>query len=524
MKHLNLVYRLVTIHVLIAAATVSSQVANEIKGNDECVEWVSPSTHTWDDIANNNKEAVGFSLCKSGDDVGVVDDENKNCAFISHFENTTLKDYEVAKLRPGLCMYFWKQISFDVNPLNSQALIIGEIENDKPQLTHSHLSICQLENESGGMDLGIMHLSGPLMGHCAVQVSNASRSSREVTIGGGYQGLSAWPLSSSSSSSSSNEEHEEIYKSIEERVNLYFTQEDKNLISSITSHPFDDLMRRLSDRTQIGTHSLRNVLSLTPFVPSKMNEYGLSLLRFVLSERMVNARRRLHNLHLHADTEEWEINGVLLKDFDYYSDPANEEKLLSLLRMCGAIQNASDVPKSEWAQVEVVSYGEDPQLQPHIDTFHSVVKMWVYEKGVVTIDHGPLHFMRGSAHNTKAKLKWIYSITRPPALEAIKESSLRYKGNASNDGMSDILRPVLPLNSFQRTLIIADTSGIHHRGFAAPGTVRRTYRVQSGLDGGLRRENPFEWEGWRNPLSDEDDPMVNIKSPNNQLSSLHSEL
>lgn len=63
--------------------------------------------------------------------------------------------------------------------------------------------------------------------------------------------------------------------------------------------------------------------------------------------------------------------------------------------------------------------------------------------------------------------------------------------------MPDVLRPVLPLNQFQRTLIIADTSGIHHRGYAAPGTVRQTYRVQSELNGGLKRTNPFDWEGWR---------------------------
>jgi len=275
-------------------------------------------------------------------------------------------------------------------------------------------------------------------------------------------------------------------------------------------------MTRLADTKEMGTHTLRNVLTTTPFVPSRLNEYGLSLLRSLLAERMTNARRRYHNLHHHPDTEEWEANGVLLKDFDYYTDPSNAEEFKSLLAMCGAVGNSSDIPDFEWSAVKVVSYGEDPQQQAHVDTFHSVVKMWVYEKGVITLDHGPLHFMRGSTVNDEAKLRWIYNITMPPALDAIKESSLRYRGNATEDGMSDILRPVLPLDTFQKTLIIADTSGIHHRGYAEPGTVRHTYRVQSGLDGGLKRVNPFTWNGWNSGI-DSDEVASSCRNTDNGL-------
>ena len=80
--------------------------------------------------------------------------------------------------------------------------------------------------------------------------------------------------------------------------------------------------------------------------------------------------------------------------------------------------------------------------------------------------------------------------------KAIKEPSLRYRGNSIEDGMSDEIHAVLPLDTFSKTLIIADTSGIHHRGYAIPGTRRQTYRVQAGLDGGLPRQSPFEWDGW----------------------------
>ena len=62
--------------------------------------------------------------------------------------------------------------------------------------------------------------------------------------------------------------------------------------------------------------------------------------------------------------------------------------------------------------------------------------------------------------------------------------------------MPNEILPVLPLDDFERTLIIADTSGIHHRGYAKPGTIRRTIRVQDDMQGGIRRVDPFEWSGW----------------------------
>eukprot|EP00957_Ditylum_brightwellii_P199401 15198821-Ditylum_brightwellii.AAC.1 len=122
--------------------------------------------------------------------------------------------------------------------------------------------------------------------------------------------------------------------------------------------------------------------------------------------------------------------------------------------------------------------------------------MWVYDQGVVNMDTGPLHFMKGSGRNTEAKLRWLYSVTIPPAVQAQKEPSLRYHGDPIAEGLPDILRPVLPLPEYKRTLIIADTSSIHHRGTAVPGTVRRTIRVRDGLQGGIPRRNPYDWDGW----------------------------
>jgi len=281
-------------------------------------------------------------------------------------------------------------------------------------------------------------------------------------------------------------------------VKLYITDSDKELISKITQKSFDELMTKLSDPNIISTRLLNDVLSTERFIAHELNLYGLSLLRSILAERMINARRRIYNLDSHPDTIEWERNGVLLKDYDYYSAPEHREEFHELLQMCGAIESIDQVPDFQWSDKTVVADNNDPQQEPHVDTFHSVVKMWAYERGVVTIDHGPLHFMLGSSTNSEEKLRWVYNVTIPPAIEAIQEPSFRYRGNPVEDKMSDQIRPVLPLQEYKRTLIIADTSGIHHRGFAVEGTVRRTLRVQAGFDGGLPRQSPFVWNGWEN--------------------------
>ena len=166
-----------------------------------------------------------------------------------------------------------------------------------------------------------------------------------------------------------------------------------------------------------------------------------------------------------------------------------------------AASDSVSVANFSWVERNVTSVDSDPQREPHIDTFHSVVKMWVYERGVVTNETGPLHLLRGSNRNTRGKLQWMYNATLPPAAEAIREPSLRFRGDARSVVADALLSPVLPLDCFNRTLIIADTSAIHHRGHAPPGTVRTTTRLSSGNDGGLPRLNPYVWDGWDHPAT-----------------------
>ena len=53
-----------------------------------------------------------------------------------------------------------------------------------------------------------------------------------------------------------------------------------------------------------------------------------------------------------------------------------------------AVANASHIPTSlTWVRENITADENDPQLQTHIDTFHSAVKMWVCQRGEVTVEN-----------------------------------------------------------------------------------------------------------------------------------------
>lgn len=417
----------------------------------------------------------------------------------SQYDNAHSFLFDVAVFNHTACEpYYWASLAFDVDPLGPNIVTVGHNHKDGYDI-----GICKVKaNENSRNDseaMGRLFLQGERFGHCGYVVSSNESKERteERFIGGNFFALSAIRRSNNDPVvwKNDNQQRTKAVDALTQRIRFYITKQQQDLISSISGHSFSSLLTDLYNRNVTSTDVLIQILSTDRFIAHPvLNTKGLSLLRAVLAEKMTLARRRRLGMHRHADAAAWERDGVLLKDFDHYK--SHPQELEELLQMVAASQS---VPVSEfqWVERNVTSVANDPQREPHIDTFHSVVKMWVYERGVVTKDTGPLHFMRGSHRNTKSKLQWIYNVSFPPATDAIKEPSLRFRGDES--AMMDILRPVLPLESVPRTLIIADTSGIHHRGPALPGTVRRTIRLSSGNDGGLARLNPFDWEGWDNP-------------------------
>jgi len=241
-------------------------------------------------------------------------------------------------------------------------------------------------------------------------------------------------------------------------------------------------------------------------VPHPLNGAGLHLLRVLLAERMDDARRLAATAAVNVSAEAaalrdaWVRDGYLRLDYAKYtsSQGRGNERLNAVLRMAAA----SHMPDHtiRFVSRAVSHVATDPQYALHVDTFHSVVKLWVYPRNVSVAD-GPLHFVRGSHRSSEGKLRWLFERTRANDPEVVTEPSLRFDVASSGGvqaaaalraaGLEEAM-PVLPLPTAKATILVADTSGLHCRGMAPEGTSREALRPMGAEnDGGVKRLNPF---------------------------------
>eukprot|EP01064_Diplonema_japonicum_P030091 TRINITY_DN5014_c5_g1_i1.p1 TRINITY_DN5014_c5_g1~~TRINITY_DN5014_c5_g1_i1.p1 ORF type:complete len:862 (+),score=192.22 TRINITY_DN5014_c5_g1_i1:23-2587(+) len=266
----------------------------------------------------------------------------------------------------------------------------------------------------------------------------------------------------------------------------YLTEDNKKAFREVAGCEVGLLVDNIVER---GDCFVSEVLSKRRFLPDELNSKGLHLFRCLLAEGMTDARRRASpELLEHPDYAEWNRNGFLLKNFDDVIQNG-EQQLRSILRMA----SAGDTVQQDLSFVErlVTHVGQDTQYQAHVDTFHSVIKMWVYPS-TVTLKEGPLHVLPGTHRNTLAKLKWMHHATQGNHTAAsVMEESLRLAHPPSTFGLPEP-NPAIPLPGVNLTIIIADTSSIHFRGYAAEGVTRVSMRPIGGEnDGGMRRQTPF---------------------------------
>ncbi|MBQ0784080.1 MAG: phytanoyl-CoA dioxygenase family protein [Amphritea sp.] len=125
----------------------------------------------------------------------------------------------------------------------------------------------------------------------------------------------------------------------------------------------------------------------------------------------------------------------------------------------------------------------DPQKTFHSDTFHPTMKAWLFLEEV-SIDKGPFEYVEGSHKMTLKRLFWEYK-------QSIKGRNLnhRYAARGSLRIAEDdlITLDLFKVQKFKvpaNTLVIADTSGFHRRGAAAPDSSRLSVYFSSRL-------NPF---------------------------------
>ena len=131
--------------------------------------------------------------------------------------------------------------------------------------------------------------------------------------------------------------------------------------------------------------------------------------------------------------------------------------------------------------------GTDPQLSPHIDTFHPTMKAWLFLEDVPEAD-GPFAYWPGSHRLTPRRAAW----ERRRSIEA-SDPKGRRKGGAFRIAQGDLKR--LDLGAPRRfavranTLVVADTCGLHARSPSETPAVRLEIWASS-------RHNPFvPWAG-----------------------------
>ena len=139
----------------------------------------------------------------------------------------------------------------------------------------------------------------------------------------------------------------------------------------------------------------------------------------------------------------------------------------------------------------------DPQGRAHVDSFASVVKVWLFDD--VGEDAGPLHVVRGSHRHTLDRLAWEHA--RANGREALIEPSFRLTSNESDAGdaaafVARCQRDAAPIVTQKPIVVVADTSLVHFRGAGRVGTVRRSRRLRGDNGGGLvRRSVPVRGRG-----------------------------
>mmetsp|Transcript_5297 Transcript_5297/g.7798 ORF Transcript_5297/g.7798 Transcript_5297/m.7798 type:complete len:853 (-) Transcript_5297:7-2565(-) len=289
----------------------------------------------------------------------------------------------------------------------------------------------------------------------------------------------------------------EVISEIEYYVRTYITYEDKMMLQRITGYSVEHLIQSLREESDI---TLMKFLSSDRWIYSELNIKGLHLLRCLLAERITDARRRDNDMHLHPDYEEFMKDGFLLKDF---SKMTNED-LKDILQMVSGYHERH-IPQLTW-QLRVVEADIcDLNRDLHVDTYQPSWKVWLYAEDIDP-SQGPLSYVKGSHVNDEKKLRWLHEISNSPPVYgpgsygSFRMDSVYCNTDISQQSFNETIWGYPKRTSIvgqKMTLVVADVSGLHARGMAIPGKLRRTFILSGGSEGassgGLPRLNPFTY-------------------------------
>ena len=224
-------------------------------------------------------------------------------------------------------------------------------------------------------------------------------------------------------------------------------------------------------------------LSVSRLFVHVLNVEGLHALRATLAERLRD-QRLIKYAPPGPLLDAWRRDGVLIRPYISDSD------VYALLRVAAA-EPVVPPPPYDWVVRNVAPAENDPQGAAHVDSFASVVKVWVFE--AVSFDEGPLHVARGSHRHTKERLAWEHARANGEA--ALLEPSFRLAGPDDEEGAAAFVRASLadaaPIVAEGPIVVVVDTSLVHFRG--AGSRIRRSRRLRGDNGGGLARRDPFRF-------------------------------
>jgi hypothetical protein len=295
-------------------------------------------------------------------------------------------------------------------------------------------------------------------------------------------------------------------------------------------------LARLLDRVEgMPRHELERFAGNVRIFAHALNAHGLHPLRSLLAERLNDRlrdaqpwdRERLGGTHARFMREG--LVRLPLPSMPGSADDASE--VMGLLRMVSGLGNDGVLaarpklanrsritfgdlflPTGERRRFEfqaVRGRSEDEQHYMHVDTYQPTWKAWIFKAGT-DASHGTLHYVPGSHRLTAGKLRWLFNRSRTvtervplltpkdhPKYGPFRDPSpgggsgaIRFVGfdprqphEAIEPALAEFgfgaVRPIGAPCVARRggcrhpaTLVIADTSGLHLRGYA-PGSTRQ---------------------------------------------------
>ncbi len=279
---------------------------------------------------------------------------------------------------------------------------------------------------------------------------------------------------------------------------------ERRQFEQATKNSYSRMLRLLGEQSdafvETALNSQARLLDDKHLADHSLNRAGLTALRKLVFEQALVARRAVYRRRhaslypeLEADANAWDATGMMLLYHFNASELSHRRRLLNLLRTIiaapalalpchnrkkGACTEPACCDGRSWLVANhIVHDTHEGTYDMHVDCLLPSIKMWLYPNGV-SASEGPFHFVNGSHISTVQKLRWLHSKSQPPANSFV--GCLAPRTDLRDERVSELgyerMTPMAPLPP--NTLLIADTSAVHRRGRARPGTARTAYSIR----------------------------------------------